>query len=76
MNSSLDEIFAETKFVVATETLAEVKECVEEVEEELKRLRAKTAEQDMEIALLKKELQHKEELLAVHNYYLKSRGIQ
>ena len=76
LNSSLDEIFAETKFVVATETLAEVKECVEEVEEELKRLRAKTAEQDMEIALLKKELQHKEELLAVHNYYLKSRGIQ
>ena len=78
LDSSLDEIFAETKVVVATETLAEVKETAEVIEAErdlvlaeLEMLRAKTAAQDMEIMLLKKELQHKEELLAVHNYYIK-----
>lgn len=81
LDSSLDEIFAETKFVVATETLAEVKENAEVVEAErdfvlaeLEMLRSKTAAQEMEIQLLKKELQHKEELLAVHNYYIKSRS--
>lgn len=81
LDSSLDEIFAETKFVVATETLAEVKETAEVVEAErdlvlaeLEVLRSKTAAQEMEISLLKKELQHKEELLAVHNYYIKSRS--
>lgn len=83
LDSSLDEIFAETKFVVATETLAEVKENAEVVEAErdfvlaeLEMLRSKTAAQEMEIQLLKKELQHKEELLAVHNYYIKSRPLE
>lgn len=78
LDSSLDEIFAETKVIVATETLAEVKENVEVVETErdlllieLEMLRAKTAAQETEIMLLKERLQHKEELLAVHNYYNK-----
>ena len=78
LDSSLDEIFAETKFVVVTETLAEVKENVEVVETErdlllieLEMLRAKTTAQETEIMLLKERLQHKEELLAVHNYYNK-----
>ena len=80
LDSSLDEIFAETKVVVATQTLAEVKENAEVVEAErdlilaeLDMLRTKTAAQETEILLLKRELQHKEELLAVHNYYIKSR---
>lgn len=83
LDTSLDEIFAETKFVVATETLAEVKENAEVVEAErdfvlaeLEMLRSKTTAQEMEIQLLKKELQHKEELLAVHNYYIKARSIE
>lgn len=37
-------------------------------------LEAKVAALEMENELLKKELLHKEELLAVHNYYIK-RGL-
>lgn len=78
LDSSLDEIFAETKLVVATETLAEVKETAEAMEAkkevvEIKNdiLEAKITAMTMEIELLKKELQHKEELLAVYNYFTK-----
>lgn len=78
LDSSLDEIFAETKLVVATETLAEVKETAEAIEAkkevvEIKNdmLEAKIAAMTMEIELLKKELQHKDELLAVYNYFTK-----
>lgn len=76
LDSTLDEIFAETKVVVATETLTEVKENTEVVEAErdlvlaeLEMLRAKVAAQEKEIVLLTEKLQHKDELLAVHNYY-------
>jgi transcriptional regulator with XRE-family HTH domain len=78
LDSSLDEIFAETKFVVATETLAEVKESAEVLEAEkdlviaeLEMLRAKTTAQEAEILLLKEKLHHKDELLAVYNYFTK-----
>jgi transcriptional regulator with XRE-family HTH domain len=83
LGGSLDQILADTNAVLATETLAEVKENAEVVEAErdlvvaeLEMLRTKTAAQEMEIMLLKKELQHKEELLAVHNYYIKSRSVE
>ena len=39
-------------------------------------LRAKVAAQDTEIMLLKERLQHKEELLAVHNYYIKLKNVE
>ena len=75
---SPQELFADTNVVVATETLAEGKEAAEVIEAEkdlalveLEMLRAKTAAQEAEILLLKERLQHKEELLAVHNYYIK-----
>jgi transcriptional regulator with XRE-family HTH domain len=78
LDSSLDEIFAETKVVVATETLAEVQEIAVAVEAqkeviEIKNdmLEAKIAALTMELELLKKELQHKDELLAVYNYFTK-----
>lgn len=78
LDSSLDVIFAETKLVVATETLAEVKENAEAIEAkkevvEIKNdmLEAKVTALTMEIELLKKELQHKDELLAVYNYFTK-----
>ena len=78
LDSSLDEIFAETKLVVATETLAEVKENAVAVEAEKEvieikndMLEAKITAMTMEIELLKKELQHKDELLAVYNYFTK-----
>ena len=75
---TLNDIFADTKVVVATETLAEVKEVAEVVSAEkelllaeLEMLRTKTAAQEMEITLLKIDLQHKDELLAVYNYFTK-----
>lgn len=76
LDSTLDEIFAETKVVVATETLAEVKENTEVVEAERDlilvendMLKAKNAALTTENELLRKEIQHKDELLALHNYY-------
>ena len=79
----LDNILAETKAVLAPETIAEVRENAEAVEAEsklvlaeLEMLRAKTAAQETEIMLLKERLQHKEELLAVHNYYIKLKNLE
>lgn len=78
LDSSLDEIFAETKVIVATETLAEVQENAvameaekEVIEVKNEMLEAKITALTMEIELLKKELQHKDELLAVYNYFTK-----
>lgn len=86
---SPQELFADTNAVAATETLVEVKENLAEVKEtaevveaekdlavaELNMLRAKTAAQEAEIALLKEKLQHKEELLAVYNYFTKIKPV-
>ena len=72
----LGDIFADTKVVVATDELVEIKENAEVVEAEKEvieikndMLEAKIAAMTMEIELLKKEIQHKDELLALHNYY-------
>jgi transcriptional regulator with XRE-family HTH domain len=76
LGGSLDDILADTKVVVATESLVELKENVDvtaaqrdliAVENEM--LKTKNAALTTEIELLKKELAHKEELLALHNYY-------
>ena len=71
-------IFADTKVIVATDDLVEIKENVDIVEAKHDRilvenemLKTKNAALTMEIELLKNELQHKEELLALHNYYNK-----
>lgn len=78
LDSSLDEIFAETKVVVATDDLVEIKENVDvaEAERDLvmvenEMLKTKNAALTTEVELLKKELQHKEEIIALHNYYNK-----
>ena len=83
LGGSLDHILAETNAVLAPETIVEVKENAEVIEAErdlvlaeLEMLRAKTAAQEVEIQLLKERLQHKEELLAVHNYYLKLKNVE
>ena len=82
LDSSLDEIFAETKVVVATETLAEVQENAVAVEAEKEvieikndMLEAKITALTLENELLKKELQHKDELLAVYNYFTKIKPV-
>lgn len=76
LGGSLDHILADTNAVLSTETIVEMKESVDvtaaerdsiAVENEM--LKAKNAALTMEIELLKKELAHKEELLALHNYY-------
>ena len=76
LGGSLDHILADTNAVLSTETIAEMKESVDvtvaerdsiAVENEM--LKAKNTALTMENELLKKELAHKEELLALHNYY-------
>lgn len=76
LGGSLNDIFADTNVVVATEKLVEVKEIADVVEAERdlilvenEMLKAKVATLTTELELLKKELSHKEELLALHNYY-------
>ncbi len=78
LGGSLDDIFADTKVVVATETLVELQENVDAVstEKELllaenKILQDKVNVLTSELELTKMKLMHKEELLAVHNYYTK-----
>lgn len=77
MGGSLDDILADTNAIIAPPSLVEIKENVEVVEAEKEvtasknaMLEAKVTALEMENALLKKELQHKDELLAVHNYYI------
>ena len=72
----LGDIFADTGVIVATEQLVEIKESVDVVEAqrdltlaENEMLKAKNAALTTEVELLKKEIQHKDELLALHNYY-------
>jgi transcriptional regulator with XRE-family HTH domain len=78
LGGSLDDILADTKVVVATESLVEVKEIAGAVEAERdlvlvenEMLQSKVAALTTEVELLKRELQHKDELLALHNYYIK-----
>lgn len=76
LGGSLDHILADTNAVLSTESIVEVKEIADVVEAERDliivengMLKTKNAALTTEIELLKKELAHKEELLAVHNFY-------
>jgi transcriptional regulator with XRE-family HTH domain len=78
LGGSLDNVLADTNAVLSTESIVEVKETAEVAEAErdlvlaeLEMLRAKTAAQEAEIQLLKERLHHKDELLAVYNYFTK-----
>ena len=77
LGGSLDQVLADTNAVLATESLVEVKETARaaEAEGELiaaenKILRDKVAALTAEVELLNLKLNHKDELLAVHNYYM------
>lgn len=72
------EIFADTCAVVAPVELVDIKETADVIEAERDLiqvendiLKSKLSAYEMEIELLKNELRHKEELLAVHNFYIK-----
>ena len=82
LGGSLDHILADTNAVLSTESLATVKENAEVAEAErdlvlaeLEMLRAKTTAQEAEIQLLKERLQHKDEILALINYFAKIKPI-
>lgn len=69
-------IFADSDVIVASAELVGIKESVNVVEAqrdltivENEMLKTKVTALTTEIELLKKELQHKDELLALHNYY-------
>ena len=81
LGADLGDIFSDTKVIVATDELVAIKENVDVVEAESKltnaeneMLKTKVAALTTEIELLKKELQHKEEIIALHNYYNKLRS--
>jgi transcriptional regulator with XRE-family HTH domain len=72
----LGDIFADTGVIVATTELVDIKETVDVVEAERdltlvenEMLKSKVSALTTENELLKKEIQHKDELLALHNYY-------
>ena len=76
LGGSLDHILADTNAVLAPESLAEVRESAGVVEAqrdlvfvENEMLKTKNTALTNEIELLKTELAHKEEILALHNYY-------
>ena len=85
LGGSLDEILTDTKLVVGEQNLATLQENIDSVSNELKLVKAelelalaenailknKTTTLSAELDLVKMELRHKEELLAVHNYYTK-----
>ena len=78
LGGSLDDIFADTNAVVGTERLATLQENIDVANAEKdiliaenKILQDKVNALSSELELTKIKLMHKEELLAVHNYYTK-----
>ena len=76
LGGSLDDILADTKAVVATESLVEVQVTANALEAQLdlitaenEMLKTKVSALTAENDLLKKDNQHKDELLALHKYY-------
>ena len=76
LGGSLDHVLADTNAVLSTDNIVNVKETagLAEAERNLmaaenEMLKAKNAALTTEIELLKKEIIHKEELLALHSYY-------
>jgi transcriptional regulator with XRE-family HTH domain len=80
LGGSLDDILADTKVVVGEKNLVVLQENVEVVTAERDLITAenailkdKVATLTAEIEMLKMQLMHKEEIIAIHNYYTKIR---
>lgn len=78
LNSSLEDIFSETKMVIGEQNLADLQKQVEVVTAENEMLTAENAVLKDRINtlvadnnLLSLQLKHKEEIIAIHNYYNK-----
>lgn len=83
LNAPLEDLLADANVVLSHKSLLEVKENAEVVEAErdlvraeLEMLRAKTSAQETEILLLKEQLKHKEEILALINYFAKIKPVE
>lgn len=83
LGSSLDGIFADTKLVVGEENLAALQADIDRLTSELTlanaelavlRDKANTLSAENEVLRLK--LEHKDELLALHNYYMKIKSTE
>ena len=80
LGGSLDHILADTNAVLSTESLVAVKENANVVEAERDLiiaenavLKAKVDALTSENELLKREIIHKDEIIAIHNYYIKQK---
>lgn len=83
LGGSLDDVLADTKLVVGEQNLAELQENVEVVtaerglaEAENAILKDKVATLTAEIELLKMQIKHKDEIIALHNYYNKLKPLE
>ena len=78
LGGSLDDILADSKTVVGNANLAVLQEAVDrltdentQLREENAQLKAQAASQAAELDKLRMMLEHKEEIIAIHNYYIK-----
>ena len=76
LGGSLDHILADTNAILASESLVEVKETIvnteagrDSIAAENEMLKIKNTALNTELELLKKELSHKDEIIALHKYY-------
>ena len=78
LGSTLDEVLGDTKAVVGTQELVVLTDAVDTATAEIEMLKAevrvlqdKVASLMAENDLLRLKLEHKEEIIAIHNYYIK-----
>ena len=83
LGGSLDDILADTKLVVGEENLVTLKKDVDVVTAELDLivaenaiLKDKVCTLTTENEMLKREIKHKNEIIALHNYYIKRNPIE
>lgn len=83
LGGSLDDILADTKVVVGDTKLADLNETVDVVTAELDLVTAenavlkdKVAALSAELDLLRLKLEHKDEIIALHNYYNKRETVK
>ena len=69
LDGSLDDLFAESKTVVGTKDLAVLQAEVDRLTAENVILKDKVVALSAEIDLLRLKLEHKEEIISLHNYY-------